>query len=355
MTATIIPLTTEPRRIVLIKPSALGDIMHSLPVLHSLRRRFPDAHVAWVVNRIYEPVLRGHPDLDAIIPFDRGALRAGWFDGALAFADFLRRLRLHRFDLAIDLQGLFRTGLMTLATGARQRIGLASAREGATWFYHHRIDDQQVKHAVDRYGLIAESLGADARDKVFTVPVDDIAKAWAKRQLANCPRPWIAVGVGARWLTKRWPPEHFAALARRAIEHFGGTALFVGAPDETQLAQQAAALVPYPVCQLTGKTNLPQLIALLSEADVMLANDTGPLHVAVALGRPVVAPYTCTLVERTGPYGQAARAVETTVPCRGSCIRTCDRMDCMAELTPDRLWLPLREILHAWEQRTHAA
>lgn len=356
MTATTIPLTTDPQRIVLIKPSALGDIMHSLPVLHALRRRFPHAHLAWLVNRVYEPVLRGHPDLDALVTFDRGALRQSWLGGAVAFTDFLRHLRLQRFDLAIDLQGLFRTGLMTLATGARHRVGLSSAREGATWFYNRRIDDTTgVQHAVDRYAKVAEALGADGRDKTFHLPVDAESKAWAQRLLANCPRPWIAVGVGARWLTKRWPPSHFAELTRRAIDRFGGTALFVGAPDEAELAQQAAAQVPNPVCQLTGKTNLPQLIALLSEADVMLANDTGPLHVAVALGRPVVAPYTCTQIDRTGPYGQAGRAVETTVWCRGSCVRSCERMECMAELTPDRLWPPLREILHAWEQRTRAA
>lgn len=357
MTATNKFLTTDPQRIVLIKPSALGDIMHSLPVLHALRRRFPHAHLAWIVNRIYEPVLRGHPDLDAVVSFDRGALRQGLCSGAVAFADFLRRLRLHRFDLAIDLQGLFRTGLMTLATGARHRVGLASAREGATWFYNQRIDDRTgVQHAVDRYARVAESLGAYVREKKFTLPVDVEAKAWARRLLGNCPRPWIAVGVGARWLTKRWPPEHFASLTRRALDQFGGTALFVGAPDEAELAQQAAAaLVLGPVCQLTGKTNLPQLIAILDAADVMLANDTGPLHVAVALGRPVVAPYTCTLVERTGPYGQTKRAVETAVWCRGSCVRSCERMECMAELTPDRLWPPLCEILHAWKSRTHAA
>src|SRR3954452_3359579 len=118
-----------PRRIVLIKPSALGDIMHSLPVLSALRRHFPHAHLTWLVNRAYEPLLRGHPDLDDTLPFDRGLFRAGWARGWAGTARFLKDLRARRFDLAIDLQGLLRTGLLARASGAPVRIGLTSARE----------------------------------------------------------------------------------------------------------------------------------------------------------------------------------------------------------------------------------
>ena len=106
---------------------------------------------------------------------------------------------------------------------------------------------------------------------------------------------------------------------------------------------------------LAGATTLPQLAALLSQVDVLLANDTGPLHLAVALGRPVVAPYTCTVVRRTGPYGQDCRAVETTVWCRGSYLKQCDRLECMAELSPARLWPALEEILRTWQQQPRSA
>src|SRR5262245_22105729 len=122
-----------PRRIALIKPSALGDIMHSLPVLSALRRRFPDAHITWIVNRLYEPLLRDHPDLDATLPFDRHLMRGGFLKGTIAFAGYLSLLREQQFDMVIDLQGLLRTGIMALATGAKRRLGLASAREGARW------------------------------------------------------------------------------------------------------------------------------------------------------------------------------------------------------------------------------
>src|SRR5205823_11574909 len=120
------PLCDYPaQRIALIKPSALGDIVHALPVLTALRRRYSAAHISWVVNRGYEPLLRGHPDLDATLPFDRGASRTGLVQGVLNYSRFLRRFRGLRFDLVIDLQGLLRSGLMAAASGAPRRVGLS--------------------------------------------------------------------------------------------------------------------------------------------------------------------------------------------------------------------------------------
>jgi lipopolysaccharide heptosyltransferase I len=346
-----VPLTAYPaRRIALLKPSALGDIIHSLPVLTALRRRFPAAHITWVVSRSYEALLQGHPDLDATLPFDRSAARAGWLPGVLGYNRFLRRLRRQRFDLVIDLQGLLRSGLMAVASGAARRVGLSTAREGATLFYTDVVPvaDFNAVHAVERYWLVAEALGAGDGPKTFRVPLADEARQWAAAQLRTCARPWLVVGPGSRWLTKRWPTACFADLARRAQEEFGGTVLLVGGSDETHLARAIAVELGGPWRDLTGRTTLPHLAALLAEADAVLANDTGPLHLAAALGRPVVAPYTCTSVRLNGPFGAAAGAVETRVACQGSYLKRCARMDCMAELTPDRLWPLLREILRQW-------
>src|SRR5688572_7245290 len=138
-----IELPQAPRRIAIIKPSALGDIVHSLPVLSGLRQRFPHAHIAWLVNRAFMPLLQGHPHLNETVPFERGALRKGWLKGSLSFARFLSELRGQRYDMVIDLQGLLRTGLMTVATGAAVRIGLKSAREGAALCYTHRVEDRR--------------------------------------------------------------------------------------------------------------------------------------------------------------------------------------------------------------------
>jgi ADP-heptose:LPS heptosyltransferase len=181
------------------------------------------------------------------------------------------------------------------------------------------------------------------------------AAQWALAQLDGAPRPWLMVGVGARWQTKRWPTAHFAALLQQAQQRFGGTAVLVGGPDEIMPAHDTARRLRGPLRNLTGRTTLPQLAAVLQLADVMIANDTGPLHLAAALGRPVVAPFTCTQVRLTGPYGQPASAVETQMWCRGSLRKTCDRLECMSELTPARLWPLVEEVLATWQSKHRCA
>jgi lipopolysaccharide heptosyltransferase I len=354
---TRVPLDSyEARRIALLKPSALGDIVHCLPLLAAIRERFPGAYLAWVVNRGYAPLLEGHPDLDAIIPFDRGAMRRGLSAGLRQIGAFLTRLRAERFDLVLDLQGLFRSGFMCWATRAPRVVGLADAREGARLVYTDvvAVPDPENIHAVDRYGLVAKALGCQTPTR-FHLPIAGHARETAARLLSGQARPWLVVAVGSRWLTKRWPPRHFAELANRAMNITGGTAIFVGGPEDGQLARETFVHVAGPCLDLTGKTSLPELVAVLERADTVIANDTGPLHLAVALRRPVVAPYTCTRVRLTGPYGAYHQAVESRVWCAGSCVKECSRMECMAELTPDRLWPVLERNLEKWQSSSRSA
>ncbi len=343
----------DARRIAIIKPSALGDIVHSLPVLTALRTRFPTAHITWVVNASYESLLTGHPDLTDTLAFDRGALKG--VRSALATAwSFASELRHRRFDLVIDMQGLLRSGLMSWFSGAPHRVGFRNAREGSRYAYTHKIGAPALDtaHAVDRMWAVAEAFGVGRLPKTFRVPLQPTEVDAARSELAALPRPWVAVAVGAKWLTKRWPAHHFAELLGRAQSHFGGSCVFIGTGDDTALSQQVIANLRAPSLDLTGKTSIPKLAAILSLADVMVGNDTGPLHLAAALGRPCIAPYTCTRVALHGPYPQAASCVETSVACAGSYLKKCNNMICMSELTPERLWPKLAETLDTWRQ-TH--
>ena len=346
----------DARRIALIKPSALGDIVHSLPVLSALRVRFPAAHITWVVNSSYESLLTGHPDLTDTLPFDRGALKGVRRSLATAYS-FLTALRRRRFDLVIDMQGLLRSGVMARLSGAPRRVGFANAREGSRYAYTDRIPSPALPaaHAVERMWCVAEAFGVGHLPKVFRVPLQPAEVDAARHELAALPRPLVAVAVGAKWLTKRWPAPHFAELLNRAHAHTGGTAVFVGASDDTVLSQAVIANLRGPALDLTGRTSLPRLSAVLSLADVMLGNDTGPLHLAAALGRPCVAPYTCTKVALHGPYSQTANCVETSVACGGSYLKKCGNMICMPELTPDRLWPQLSKALDAWQRTSRSA
>lgn len=328
----------RPRRVCLIKPSSLGDVVHALPVLSSLRARWPDAHLAWVVNRGLRGLLDGHPHLDEVIPFDRAKVGFGP-RGLLEFGRFLADLRRRRFDLAIDLQGLLRSGLMTAATGSPVRIGLAGAREGAARFYTHAIAMPPGEiHAVDKLMRVAESLGGD-REARFQVACRAEDRQWAGQVLAATRPPRLVLNVGARWLTKRWPPSSFASVARRAVHERGASLIAVGSPEDRPLVDDLiAALGSIPILDLSGQTTLPRLAAILEAADCVLSNDTGPLHLAAATGVRVVGVYTCTSPEKTGPYGPNAEAVASRIWCAASCVKSCGRMECMTELGPDRVW-----------------
>src|SRR5829696_808609 len=158
-------------RIAIIKPSALGDVIHSLPVLGALRHKFPDAHIAWVVNRSYQPLLDGHRALNETLAFDRGAVKGGWQKAARGSLALARELRKRRFDLVIDLQGLARSAIMTLATGAARRVGLSTAREGAYLAYTDvvPVPDPDQRHAVDHNWCMAEAFGVGHLPKRFDV------------------------------------------------------------------------------------------------------------------------------------------------------------------------------------------
>lgn len=338
----------RPRRIALLKPSALGDIVHSLPVLSALKELYPASSIDWIVNASFEPLIAGHPDLRATVPFQRGTFRKGLWPSLRYAAQFAGRLRKNRYDLVVDLQGLLRTGIMAAATGAPVRVGFANAREGSRHFYTHRVEvpDAESIHAVDRYWRIVEALGGGHLAKRFHVPIQPSELEVLEREFVEYPRPWIAIAPGSKWLTKRWPPAHFATLANRARAEFGGTCFLVGAAEDAALAVEFRRFAEGASVDLTGRTSLPKLAALLSRCDAMLANDTGPLHLAAALGTPCIAPYTCTKVAKHGPYGIGHTGVETTVACAGSYLRTCPNgMICMGELTPEKLWPPLRDAL----------
>ncbi len=329
----------QPSRVCIIKPSSLGDVIHALPILAALRERWPAAHLAWVVNRPFHDVLQGHSDLDELIIYNRGGKG---FDplGIMGSLGLCRKLRRGRFDLTIDLQGLLRSALMTAATNAKVRIGVADAREGARWFYTDLIDAPRLGlHAVERVQRVARALSADASKPQFNLPIQAADRRWAREVLAEMPTPRIVLNVGARWETKRWPPPHFAAIGRRASQELGAGLIAVGsAADRPLVDQLVRAMGPVPILDLCGRTSLLELAALAAESDLFVSNDTGPLHLAAAAGARVIGIYTCTSPQLTGPFGARVATVQSCVWCAPSFVKKCYRLDCMSELTPNRVW-----------------
>lgn len=335
-------LELDARRICLIKPSALGDVVQTLPLLPVLRERFRNASIAWVINRDLAELLEDHPDLDTLIPFDR---RGSWADWMRLLGD----LRSRRFDLVFDLQGLLRTGVMTLATGAAVRVGLESAREGAHWACQHTIPDtSRLVPAHLRYWRVAEAIGMADRRAETHVALSEQHKHWARMQLKKLPGPVLAINPGARWVTKRFPARKLAVVASKAMRRYGFSTVILGGqgdlPVAIQLEYWLRRLAPSStVLNLAGRTSLKQLAAVLTESACLLTNDSGPMHLAAGLGIPVVGLFTCTSSLRSGPPGKQHELVSTNVPCAASYKKTCPysgsaHLACLEELETERVW-----------------
>lgn len=341
-----------PERICVIKPSALGDVVQTLPLLPVLKQRFPGAQISWVVNRELSDLVTGHPCVDEVILFER---RGGWRE----WSPLLSRLRSCRFDMVFDLQGLLRTGVMTMATRAPIRVGLQTAREGASLATNCTIaDTSRSIPAHARMWRVAEVLGLGDAERQTQVAVTDADRDWASTILANLPRPVVAVHPGAKWVTKRWPVEKFAQLLDRSVREWGGSTIILGSkseqPDaillERQLTDALQTLsAQSPILNLAGQTTLKQLSALLSRIDIAISNDSGPMHLAAGLGTPTLGLFTCTSAARSGPCGNQHELISTMVPCAASYCKKCPQrgpahLACLAELDVERVGQALRRL-----------
>jgi lipopolysaccharide heptosyltransferase I len=325
----------SPKRVLIIKPSAIGDIVHALPVLPKLRRRWPGAQLSWLVNPGFAGLVKGHPLLDDAILFERGRFGDGWYNPAALWdlGGFVRRLRKRKFDLVIDLQGLFRSAWVAAASGAPRIVGFSNARELAPWFYTDRVNcSWEEDHAVERYLKIAAALGCADGPAEFCFAVDDGDRRYIEQLIP----PGIDFAVllpGTNWQTKQWPVERFAELVNPLRDRFGLETVAAGAAGDATLTSRIPAKF-----DLTGKTNLRQIIALMELASLVVGNDTGPMHIAAALGRPLVAPYGPTDPGRTGPFGRMDSVVRLNLPCMPCYSRTCSHVSCMQ-------WLEVEAVL----------
>jgi len=351
-------------RTLIVKPSSLGDIVQALPVLTALKETHPRARASWVVARPFADLLEGHPRLDEVIVFDRRRFaRVGRSATATAeFLGFLGDLRRRRFTAVLDLQGLLRSGLMALATGAPARVGFREARELAPLCYTLDVAAPRGEaHAVDRYLALARRAGLATPRAADHLPVPAEARARVRGRLAAAGlgpgEPFLAVCADARWPTKQWPPDRFAAVLARVREAVGGRAVLVGGTEAVPISRAVAAPLREAPIDLTNATTLKELAAVVAEARVLLTNDSGPMHVAAAVGTPVVALFGPTNPDRTGPHGPGHRVVARRAPCSPCYRRECPLAGgprapaCMAAVAADEV---AAHVLETWRGRAPA-
>jgi lipopolysaccharide heptosyltransferase II len=326
-------------RILIIKPSSLGDIVHALPTVAALRRRFPSARITWLVKHEWAEVLEGNPHLDEVLALDLSP--KGW-------PAAWRAVRAGRFDTVVDLQGLLRSAVLGWISGAPLRIGFANGREGSPWFYTERVSvPSPSMHAVDRYLLMTKYLGADpgeVKPSDFPLPHDTQAEARIEALLAatgvQAGAMLVAMNPSARWETKRWPFESFAAVGDRLQQDGAARVLLIGGRDERPTGEQVLRAMRTMSVDLMGRTTLKELIALLRRVRLLVTNDSGPMHLASAVGTPVIALFGPTDPDRTGPYGAGHTVLRSGVPCSPCFSRRCANavtMECLTTIHPEQV------------------
>ncbi|HVX85087.1 MAG TPA: lipopolysaccharide heptosyltransferase II [Phycisphaerae bacterium] len=338
-------------RILIIKPSSLGDVVTALPLVGDLRRARPGVEIDWFLHPGLRGVVEGHEGVSGIVEFDRKKLGAWWWRPT-AFAGLvglIRKLRRRRYDVVIDAQGLLRSAIFTRLTGAPVRVGFADAREGAPVAYTHKVwlpEGGKKMLAVERMRALGKPLGTDVGVPAeFGVPVAALTGEAAQVAALG---GYVVMIPGARWDTKRWPVERFAEVARRLVGQGEGLVL-MGSAGEKGLCDQIEEAVGAGsrVVNLAGETGVREMVAVIARARLVIGNDSGPLHVATALGVRVVGLYGPTDPAFVGPYGQMENVIRHEVPCFPCRNKTCGHHSCMQGVTVELVWEKARGMLPA--------
>jgi lipopolysaccharide heptosyltransferase I len=330
--------------ILIVKLSALGDVVQTLPAFEALRNHYPGAHISWLVEEGASELLEYYPGLDEICVCQRKSwlkrLRQPLFWPAvcLDIIRFSRRLRSRYYDLILDFQGLLKSAIWVgLARGGR-KIGFEGTREGSWMFLNERLPPYDPdRHALDRYLDLARYLGAEVGSVLVRDPWTPAEEHHFSNRLSQVTRngesSLIVCHSVSRWQTKLWPEAKFAKLATEMVERLRATIVFTGsAEDRGQIAALMDEAGGGGLYNWAGETNLRELAYLCKRAGVVISTDSGPMHLAAVLGTPVVALFGPTAPWRTGPYGNVHRVLRMDRDCSPCFQRSCEAVECMAAI-----------------------
>lgn len=324
----------------------MGDVVHCLPVLSALRRQFPEARIGWVIESVFAPLLEGHPDVDRLITVRLRAWRRHPFSAGVRreIGTAVAEMRQFQPDVALDLMGNHKGGLLALASGARQRIGAArsSRRESSSALWINRPVTVTGRHAVDRALDLAAALGGDRAATDFGADkicrrVPPAAAAFLSRREA----PFVLIQAGAGWGNKTYPAAWWGRVAHDLQRRAGVEVWVPVAPGEEHLAR-AVVESSSGAARAVDAAPLPFLAALLRHSRLVLGGDTGPIHLARALGTPVLCLIGPTDPERNGPYPSAAGATAAQIlwhplPCSNCYRRFAEPKACLLGIPPGKV------------------
>ena len=329
------------KNIMVVKLSAIGDVIHALPVSYALKETFPEARVTWVVEPPAYELLTDNPYIDEIILFEKKKFKS--LGGFLTnFGPFKRRLQQNQYDAALDLQGLFKSAAIAYLSKAPVRLGTCNMRECSDKVSRPVIGPHAQGHIVERYLDAARELGCCVDKVVFPMNVtardEDLAARIMQQAGADMANPYVVLAVGANWPNKRWPTKYFAALSDWLYSQKLIPVVIGGGVLDASLAAEIEAAAEIPPVNLVGRTSLKQLAHIIRHARLTLGGDTGPVHLSAGIGTKTVMVMGPTDANRNGPYGQLDNAIEADWDCKYCWKRACPKgRECLARISVDQV------------------
>ena len=337
--------------ILIVKLSAIGDIIHTLPALNAVRKQYPDAHITWLVEEAAYGVIKGHKALDRIIV----SKRKTWLKGLAGrscvknlreVCSFIKELRDTRYDLILDFQALLKSGILIGLAKGKRKIGFDKGmqhQEHSYIFLNERVPPVDMEiHALIRGMMLLKAIGIRSYDVEYNIYISDQKRNAADDLLMHCgikaPKLLVAINPMAKWETKLWDNLKFSNLADRLIKQADADVIFTGSREDSDAIEDIISKMKGKAANLAGRTDLKTLAALYEKVSIAVSTDTGPMHLAAAVGTPVVALFGPTAPWRTGPFGPGHTIIRADLECSPCFKRQCKTIDCMKQISVDQVF-----------------
>ena len=345
-------LSNHPRpKILIVQPSRLGDVIFALPAVCAIRKRYPNAYIAWAVDERCAQLIEDHSTIDKLFVFNRSKASIGYV------LNYRKLLRAENFDLSIDFHGLFKSAFLVCLAGAKFKLASSSTRgmKELSWVFSKEIKPEvKNSHCVVRHLAVAKYLDCHLDNNAeYGLNLNEDALKSASEILKNCgvdlAKPFVVLFVGGGWISRRWPKERFAKLCDEINNNSIAQVVLIGGKEggacEKGLNEKIIAISKTKIFDTTGLLSLKQLMAVLSKAVAFVGNEAGPMHIARALGTPSVAIIGPTDPNRTGPYGKKIIIVRKSISCQPCRNRKCKNIECMRLIEVDDVLLALKKAL----------
>ncbi len=337
--------------ILIVKMSAIGDVIHTLPALNAIRSNYPHAKITWLVEEAAADIIYGHKALDRVILSKRKKWIKELFSSKYRHAlkkirNFIKELRDTEYDMIIDFHGLLKSGAMVMLARGKRKIGFDKGMDHAEYshlFYNERIAPVSMEvHALKRGLMLLEAIGIKA-DKVeygLSVSENDrleIDRLFDKKRIDPKKRI-ICINPQATWETKLWSKKKFAVLSDKIIKDFNAQIIFTGGDSDRDAVSEIISMMHGKCINFTGLTTLKSLAALYEKADILVTTDTGPMHLGAAKGVRVIAIFGSTAPWRTGPFGEQHGIIRSEITCSPCFKKECKTKECMEKITVDHVF-----------------